>query len=202
MNVNPFSYLIEKIKNKVDKNEVYIDSSVDLNNCTDTYTLYYGTGASVPINAPTAGAYNFLVWNETHGNYSCQFYFSYNANKIFWRKREVNSWGSWNELARTSDIKWNELTTITGEYDTEHTYSISKTQYSEILVEYGSKNGSQVFFGGSVNLVTSEDRPSAPCWTYGGQVYTAYIYYSNSTQILTVKNMDYSNDMLFRIYAR
>ena len=103
MNVNPFSYLTERIKNKVDKNEVYIDSSVDLNNCTDTYTLYYCTGASVPINAPTAGAYNFLVWNETHGNYSCQFYFSYNANKIFWRKREVNSWGSWNELALTSD---------------------------------------------------------------------------------------------------
>ena len=85
--------------------------------------------------------------------------------------------------------KWKELTTIKCEYDTQHTYSISKTQYSEILIEYGSKNGTQVFFGGSVNLVTSDSRPSAPCWTYSGQVYTAYTHYSDSTEILTVKNI-------------
>lgn len=72
-----------------------INTSTDLNDCTEDNVVYWVESANVPINAPDSTAYNALVWNITGRRYTVQFYASSNKSKIYFRFNTGGIWQAW-----------------------------------------------------------------------------------------------------------
>lgn len=105
MNVNPFSYLIEKLKSKADKGESApptddnIPTNADLNNYT-TVGFYHCGGGNTVANKPTGvGAFGLIVIHSAGGAYYEQRLTDSYSKKSYVRYGVSGTWGSWNELA-------------------------------------------------------------------------------------------------------
>lgn len=110
MNVNPFSYLIEKLKSKADKGESApptdnsIPANADLNDY-GTVGFYKCGGGNAVVNKPTGvGAFGLIVIHSASGAYYEQRLTDSNSRKTYVRYGVSGTWGSWGTIALTSDI--------------------------------------------------------------------------------------------------
>lgn len=102
MNVNPFSYLIEKLKGKVDKHTSFIGTTdIDTVKAQGVYPL-----SQYNSNLPEIGSnkdWSTLYVSGNENDVVSQIFVS-RGNRIFFRHCVSGIWGSWNELALKSDI--------------------------------------------------------------------------------------------------
>lgn len=110
MNVNPFSYLIEKLKSKADKGESApptddnIPTNADLNNYT-TVGFYHCGGGNTVSNKPTGvGAFGLIVIHSAGGSYYEQRLTDSYSKKSYVRYGVSGTWSAWGTVALTSDL--------------------------------------------------------------------------------------------------
>lgn len=139
MNVNPFSYLIEKLKSKADtagtglaKSGTTISTYVprvnqDANTKPGQFSFNILEYDNQSTNLPTNDFYHILTTEGQDARYVVQLALGMTADKAFVRKCYNDTWGLWNELAFKSDIP--NITVL--EIDT--TGKSLNTAYSESL---------------------------------------------------------------------
>lgn len=108
MNVNPFSYLIEKLKSKADKGESApptddnIPANADLNNYS-TVGFYHCGGGNTVANKPTGvGAFGLIVIHSAGGSYYEQRLTDSYSGKSYLRYGVSGTWSSWGAVKTTS----------------------------------------------------------------------------------------------------
>lgn len=101
MNVNPFSYLIEKLKGKVDKHTSFVGATdIDTVKAQGVYPL-----SQYNSNLPEIGSnkdWSTLYVSGNENDVASQLFVS-RGNRMFFRRCVLGTWGSWNELALKSD---------------------------------------------------------------------------------------------------
>ena len=104
MNVNPFSYLIEKLKSKADKGESAppydnnLPGNADLNDY-GTVGFYHCAGGNTVANKPTGvGNFGMMVIHNAVGSQYTQIVSDTNNSKCFIRYGVNGTWGVWTEI--------------------------------------------------------------------------------------------------------
>lgn len=100
-----------------------------------------------------------------------------------------------------SSFAWTPIQNVESSSNTTTTVSVSG--YTEVLVEYGIKNGGQSYGGGVIHGFVGMNKPCFLPLYYSVATSPhciAYIFFSRNDVI--VSNASATNTILFRIYAR
>ena len=116
MNVNPFSYLIEKLKSKVDTAGIglvksgttistfvpRVAQSANTKPGQNSFDINEYNASSADL--PDSNFYHILTAEGPDDAYLTQIALGMTANKMYYRRCNANVWGPWEELAFKSDI--------------------------------------------------------------------------------------------------
>ena len=84
-----------------------------------------------------------------------------------------------------------------------HSKSLSyDTSHEMFYIEYGMKNGDQVYGGATINIRVNSLKPCfVPVYIDNNLAGTIYIYNNTSTKQIVAYNYDISDTILIRVYA-